>query len=278
MASARASATERRPRRDSISGRSASSSSRGITLTGVSLSKGSTATVSMWSGSPPPTKPYTQALCARRARRQSLTPDRRIESRDSVNADDVQVERAVRAQMPVRHFAIRRTLHPLLQPVAVYELQTSEVLSHEGRAPPRIVSNVGTHSVAVNADSGVRRRRDVKPAERRPEHRGRWQEGADHGASGRTQLIVDQQCPSAGIPAGEKEVEAHAVGRGHAGYAVAAASQIEIGIGPGEANALIHSRKLGSRQAYGRDGTGQRPDFWPAGGHHENTERDRERR
>src|SRR5687768_8478133 len=161
MASARASATDRRPRRDSISGRSASSSSRGITLTGVSLSKGSTATVSMWSGSPPPTNPYKQALCTRSTRRQSLTPDRRIESRDRVNADDVQVERAIRAQMPIRHFTIRRALHPLLQPVAVYQLQTSEVLSHEGHAPSRIASNVGTYGIAVNAHGGVGRRREV---------------------------------------------------------------------------------------------------------------------
>src|ERR671925_1494145 len=159
IASARASATERTPSRDSISGRSASRSSRGRTLTGVSLSNGRTATVSMWSGRPPPAKPYKQAAWARTTVSDSLTPNRRIESRNRINADDVQVERAVRSEVPICNLAVRRALNPLLQPVAVDELEAPEIPSDKSHPPARIPSNVGTQGVAVNANGGVRRRR-----------------------------------------------------------------------------------------------------------------------
>jgi hypothetical protein len=111
---------------------------------------------------------------------------------------------------------------------AVDQLQAAKLLVEKGRPPTRLMTNVDTQCVGVNAYRGVWRSGNVEPAERCPEEWRGWKEVA-HGSlpTLQTYLIAYEQ-RVAGSLAVYEEVEAGAVGRCDARHTFAPDAQLGL--------------------------------------------------
>lgn len=88
--------------------------------------------------------------------------------------------------------------------------------------------NVGANRTGVNADDGIPLGGQVQTAKGGPEE-GAWRDEApDHVGTGDLERIADEHGRAATESAAEEEVEAHAVGRGDAGDAIAARVHLAV--------------------------------------------------
>ena len=186
---------------------------------------------------------------------------------DVVGTSDVEVELTAVDLMAIPQAPVGEALNPFYYTTAIDAFDFAQRVVHEREPPGYRDSNVGAQRIGVNADDGISRRRNGKPAERGPEQRrGRHQFATDVlGARRKSELIADEDRGPRRRPAGEEEVETGGVRRSDARRAFTASREVGVVELPLEDDAAMLARQPCARQCRTRSGdSGERPESWRA--------------
>src|SRR5687768_12845623 len=86
-------------------------------------------------------------------------------------------------------------------------------ISLQRNAPGRRTADIRVHNITFDGNYRIRKRRNRKPSERSPQHRGRWKYPLDLRLIGRGELVTDESSAAHRSAVVEKQVEARTVGR-----------------------------------------------------------------
>ena len=152
-------------------------------------------------------------------------------------------------------------LHPFRNTLPGNSIQSKQCVAAKGNAPSCGRANVSAEKAVLDADSGVRDRRQREAPERGPKERSGRNKPPHEVTAGSAHRLTNQHRAATAQPTANEEVEASAVRRSDAGDPVSPHMEIRIPQLPIEDDPAMPWRKLGRRQRdpHRRAGQGTQP-------------------